>query len=248
MERNKRVQEVFLREYMGRFRDLVISRLPNEEWVRAYKDSIVEREIATSLRPGQVAYALIADPKAVRLDDEPEEQTAVYVTQTQELVSPLATLLITHSPWTIDRLPREAKDVKGVQYVHRRVSEDEVVRLRDRNDDTLETFRGSFRDAGATYTKDHEEKVEKPASLPDVLFQAIRMEFGIKERMLQHWGFAYRLREQTLKGMISSKLRWEKYLGDPTYTKWVAPLPDLKKIPGQQVKIMLKEFQSKIAQ
>jgi len=246
-ERNKRVQEVFLRTFMDKFRELVVSQLPEDKWGRAYRDAIQEREVATSLRPGQHAYALIAVPKAVKLEDEPNETTAVYVVQERETITVLGTLLVQHGPWTIDRLPREAKGVEGVKYVHRKVTEDEVVRLRKRNDEILDEYRDNFKVAGATYDKDHQDDVEKPASIPDLLFTALRLEFGIKMKRLAHWGFAYRLKEQTMKGMVRDP-QWEKYLRDPNFTKWVSPLPNLKKIPGQQVKVMIKAFQAKIAQ
>jgi hypothetical protein len=243
-KRLDRMRHNLVRELMKRFKKDLESKLPASDEMKQYVEAIEERRLTGSFRKPEFAYALIAVPEKMDLKDLNKAQTVVYAVRTKSVVSDLAVLLIELSPWIVDRLPVNIPEDE-VKLHHRNVTEDEVERLRERSDEVLATRKSDLRKAGARF-KRREEDPDPPQSMPDLAFKALRMELGIKHRQVKHWGYAIEQVENHLKQMLRGDNDYRKYIADPYFTEWNAPMENREKMSAQEFLRDYFEFQKRV--
>jgi hypothetical protein len=231
-----------MRDVVKQFKEDVEAKIPKK--LKPYREAIEKKELLGSFKPGELAYAVVAEGKKLKLKDVNKRLNVVYVVQKKREIDEYAQLLIENGPWAIARLPVNIPDT--VKLIHREVTKEEVRKVQDANDKMLGQFKRDFEAAGARFGK-IEEEPEQPESMSDLLFKALRMEFGIKHQAMPHWGHAYKRIEQRLRGLMRKEgSKYESLLGDETNTDWVTPLREWDKISVQEFMRKYKDFQKKV--
>jgi len=241
-ERMEAMRKRIMRDLVEVFEKEVKDPLQNEI-MNAYKESIEPRVIKTSMREGELAYALVSNPKPLEVSDLSEENHVVYVLPKGQADS-LGQLLIEYSPWVKSRLPKNLGDVVGIRMTHRQVSNKEVAKVRALNDRMLKDHAREFARADAQLPKDRVP--EPPKSVPDIMFQALRMEFGIMSPFIPHWGRAYKMRMAILKGLFKDKKKYTRYVVDANFNGWTQKLKKWKPLSLQRFKTQYAQFEKKI--
>lgn len=187
------------------------SKLPSTPEMKEYGKSfrIVKLTGAVKEADGHLAYAIVADRRAVDIASLPENRIAIYVVQKHKgEVSDLATLAIKYGPWTAEMLPGPLSSAE-VKLVHRQVTEGEVLRLKERNLQVRRRLKEHFERAGMK--QEVPKKLAVTKSLPDLFFLALRMEMGIGMTPVKHWRYAVGKMHARLKEMARSG-KYEQYL------------------------------------
>lgn len=221
----------------------VLSNLPNESRAKEYGDAIKEAEFTGSLRKGEMCYGLYASDKELELKDLDKTYDVVYVLPAKEPVSLLGALCIEYSPWTVDKLPENVGAAKDVKLVTRRVTSEEVEKVRTINNDVLKKESAKFKEAEAKLPRTVDE-IEKPKAMSDLKFQALRWEFGLKEKQIAHWKPAVGMFWQRIKERVQGSNEYERIIGDDRYSQWKSDPENWEKIPIQEID---KNFQKKVA-
>jgi hypothetical protein len=243
-ERMDAMRKRIMRDLVEATADAVKEPLPNTEEMALYKKSIQPREIKTSAKEGELAYALVSDPVPLELSNLGEENHVIYVLHEGTQTDALGLLLIDHGPWVKSRLPANLADVPNVRMIHRQVTSKEVDKVRALNDKTLKDHKREFEVANAQVKK--KEAPDPPASVPDIMFQAIRMEFGIMMQPTPHWKRAYDLRMAILKELLSDKKKYSQYIWDADFNGWVQRVKKWKPLSAQSFKKNYAKFDKKV--
>jgi hypothetical protein len=232
-----------MRDFLDEFEKEVKEPLPQTRAMNVYSKSITQYQIKVDDEKGVYAYALASNPKPLELSKLREDNHVVYATAAFD-TDALGMLLIENGPWVKNRLPENLSDVDGVRLVHREVTADEVAKVAKANDKVLKERARDFAEAGAKVTK--KKNPIAPASVPDLMFQAIRMEFGIMGPSVPHWGRAYRKRMSILKRVLKDKKKYTKYIADPDFNGWTQTLERLKTVTAQGFNKRYGPFEKKI--
>lgn len=244
-ERMDAMRKRIMRDLVKEFEAEVKDPLPKTDEMQQYADSIEVREVKTSAKEGELAYALVSNPKPLALSDIGEENHVIYVLQEGGQTDALGMLLIDYSPWVKSRIPSNLADVPGIRMVHRKVSGEEVDKIRVLNDKVLRNREREFKHANAQVKK-RDEELEPPKSMPDIMFQALRLEFGIKGPSIPHWKKAYDLRMNILKKVLKDKKKYTRYVVDANFNGWVQRVKKWKPISAQRFKKQYGLFEKKV--
>lgn len=250
LRRNERMQamrERMLRDLTEALAKQVRDAIPPGKEMEVYKKSIETREFSGNLPKDMSAYAIISNPEPMEVSDLDPKSYVIYVVPKGPVTDFFGQLLIQYSPWTKIRLPVNYMEAQGVQFVHRKVSEGEIERLRDLNDRVLKDNAKAFQKAQAKLPPKPEAEIKPPVSMPDIMFLALRMEFGIQERHVPHWGLAYKRRMETLRRLLGDNEKYAKYVMDPNYNGWVQTMKRWKKISPQRFSTQYDAFDKAIA-
>lgn len=248
-ERMTAMRKRMMRDLTKSFADEVKEAIPEGTEMKAYKDSIETRRVTGSMKDSESAFAIISDPKPLKLQDLNPESYVIYAVPAGASTDFYGQLLIQYSPWVKDRLPLNYADAQGVRFVHRKVTEDETKRLTDVNDRVLKDNKVAFRRALAQLPPKPEKEIEQlrpPESMPDIMFMALRMEFGIQSRHVPHWGRAYRHREKILRRVLKDKKKYSRFVMDPNFNGWVQRMKQWKSISPQKFKTQYGKFEKAI--
>lgn len=240
------VRHKIMMDFTEKFRDLVISKIPDTKEGVAYKEAIQTRELAGSFSVEELGYALIADPEEMMLYDLNQKETVVYIVPINDKVEQLSALLINNSPWVISRLPKNIGNLKDIKLVHRTVTENEADKVQETNINLLKKSKKSFEKAGAKYVISEDEKIDQPKSMPDLVFMALRMEFGLYSKQVPHWKYAIKNSKTILQEMFADKKEYARYLNNDDFNDWVKPLKKIKKIPIKEFNSKFGDFQKKV--
>jgi len=241
--RVERVKHELVRGMARRFMEDMKAQLPDTPEMEQYKDSLQLRALTGPVKKDEVSYAIFSDPKEMEVAHLNEKEAVVYVEAKLGKLSELSQLAIDYSPWTVDQLPRNLPGHE-VRFVHRQVTEGEVDEIRERNLKTIQQYSAQFTRAGAKFDK--ADEIDQPATIPDLAFQAIRMEFGIGQKPVRHWSYALHRFSGRIKEMTTSPSIYGKHVEDPNFTGWRAPMGRVRKMTLQDFLSKCKEFQERV--
>ena len=194
-----------------------------EEW-SAYRRSLEVARIS-GMPVGTAGVVLHANMRSrqVRRVDVP--RTVLYIRSTRKLrrVKPEITILERFSPWTLQTLPFMPKRGEAL-VVSRRVSKREVEQVeKDRLKDRTKWRRELDRAGVKEVKKDRQLQIPKKVrALPDVAFEALRLEFGLGNvKQKAHWRPALRrLKSGGIKSMIRLNRKLRLAFTDLDFRGW----------------------------
>jgi len=187
---------------------------------RAYKKSFEVVEVTGA--PSRAAvYAIRLNPKVRTLRKKDSETTVLYVkpVSTMMRVKPEVQVLMDYGPWPVDMLPF-TPDARQAIIVSRKVSKGEVTAVRGQREGDRSEWQQAMTKAGRRMKKPLVKIPPKIRALPDVVFQALRLEYGLGgERSKPHWRPGIRtIVSLGLRAMIK-KRRLGRYF-NPFFTGW----------------------------
>lgn len=167
---------------------------------------------------GSTELAITLRAKAGAVAALPVDKVVVYIRRKAH-AKPDAVLdiLVRFSPWPLDTLPVVPAS-KAATIYHRRVTRDEVNRVRQQRRDDSSVWRVALQRAGARV----EPMVLDPATpvVPDMLFQALRLEFGSRDRTgMPVWRPALKTIDARLRRLSRGKRLREILYGSPAKVK-----------------------------
>lgn len=217
----KRLAEIFL--------EILKKYIPND--MDEYLDSLRVVELVGGMEKNDFAFAVVADPEKMEASSLDPDTTVVYIVNMGQKISLLATLVIAHSPWTLDQMPM-GFNPNSVDIIYREVSKSEVNRLRAVNKRVLMEKEGEFARAGSR--RKSKKDLSEMKAAPDLVFKAIRMEFGIQEKRRPHWSKSLKEVWKEFEKEIKSDKLFERYLTDYSFTGY--------KGKGKRLGIMKNSF------
>lgn len=170
-------------------------------------------------------YVIRALPRKMNITKEDSNSVVIYVSAKTNLMRsvPEATkILEDFSPWTTEMIPY-APDPKTATVISRRVSPREVNRVRQlRNRDKV-VWRRRAKEAGIKIERTiFQPRPRELASVPDVAFESLRLEFGLGGSPSKpHWRKAIlKLALRGEAGMIARKREFIRTMTDSTFRAW----------------------------
>jgi hypothetical protein len=223
--------------------------LPKGSDYDAYRSSLEVVQVV-GLPRGMGGYAIRVNKRARKVREVDVPLTIVYVRANRKLrrIPKAIKILEKYSPWTVQTLPFQPKRSEAL-VISRRVSRREVekvgkARLKDRP-----AWRKALDKTGRReISKDKQLNIPKKVNaLPDVAFEAIRLEFGAGGMKAQpHWKPALRELVSTgMKHMLRSDHRIKRSYLSAGYTQWKHWPPRKHKIRLLELKTFLP-FQKKL--
>ena len=198
---------------------------------------------------GSDTYAILHDGRVPtkHLSDLDGETTALYVKPPGRPIGKqgaIAQLLAPFSPFTLRSWPAVLNRSPAV-VVYRSVRRDEVRRIYNRNLKDQHSMKQALARVGVRFKVD-EYAAEDVEAVSDIVFQVLRLEFGLGTRKQPHW------RPGIRKGQSSAVLRWVaeqpqivRTLSDPRYPGWRS-LGMIRKVIEARDLEELREFQERI--
>ena len=197
----------------------VRKKIPPEDAYKVYRDSLEVR----SVRPfgGGIRTTLVrVDPDARRVTRVDASHTVLYVRPKRvPNIPPYVSVLARYSPWTADTLPLAPKPTEA-DIVSRRVRVSEVervrlMRLRGKQSWLRDLARGGVRPSQA------EQRLVPRAlgAYPDIMFEALRLEFGIGKAPSPHWRPAIAQVPKLLRKILQDK-DLQATLKDTKFAGW----------------------------
>lgn len=190
--RTKGVRRLVAFRAAEKVRGALLEKIPRNGWSE-YREALKVSRVTGDLG-GANAFSVYADPKARKVREVDEPKTLLYIRSRRRLkrVKPEIQVLEKYSPWTLETLPFTPKR-SDAQLVSRTVTKREVkkvtkARLRDRKQWRHELLR-----AGVPLPKPRlGAEGAVPKVVPDVAFEAMRLEFGFGVKGVPHWRPAIR--------------------------------------------------------
>jgi hypothetical protein len=173
--------------------DEVSSRLPSTKEFDNLKNSLRVQRVE-GLEPGEQAYAVHADRsrlKKVKARNIKPDRNVLYVRPKRgrlARIPPEIVILARYSPWTLDSLPFFPSKRISTMYM-RQVSVPEVDKVREARLKDRQIWEQSLAKVGVRIDKKDKIKIPPRAEvIEDIVFRAIRLEFGIgKEQARPAW-------------------------------------------------------------
>lgn len=195
----------------------VLARLPPG----TYKDSL---EVVAV---GNDAFAVRAIPKARKVAEVDAEATVLYVrprSRRMLRLHPEIGVLAIHSPWTMDTLPF-FPNRRHAKVVSRSVRREEVEAVAEDRKKDQRVWKAELERLGVR----PEVKLVVPPKarvLPDVAFEALRIEFGLGgKKSRAHWRPALRaLANQGVPGMLNRRSAAMKPVSSFRYATGLLPV------------------------
>lgn len=202
----------------------ILQNLPNKDDWSSYRSSLQVARVAGAPK-GVSAYALRAATRTSRTKKAAVDLTILYVRPTSRLrrTRPEIEILRKFSPWTFQTLPFTPKRSEAI-LISRKVNKREVdkvtkARLKDRP-----LWHKALAKTGRRETrKDQRLDIPKKVhTLPDVAFEALRLEFGLGGVKGQpHWRPAIQaLISSGLRSMFAHDPKIIKLFKDPKFRDW----------------------------
>lgn len=197
--------------------------IPSGDNWKAYKQSL-ELAKATGLSEGEEAWVIRTRQKAKKIRRVDGKEVALYVRSHRPPKRPSEEVLVLarFSPWTLDTIPFFPKKSEAIM-VSRKMTQREVQKIakqrqKDASEWKLLLARLGIRDAG----KRKKKTMPDARAVPDVAFEAIRLEFGLGDvRGKMHWRPALRrLRGSGFFGFAKNRRDWRRTMQDPWYREW----------------------------
>jgi hypothetical protein len=203
-------------------------RMPGGGAWRRYRQSLQTVKV-TGTGPRESAYAVRVNPKARAVKRMDAPRTVLYVRPKGRFPRPEIAVLAEFSPWTLDTIPFTPSPASAV-LISRRVRMDEVIEVARLRREEQSEWRKRLELAGYQAPRKKLLTVSRRLkAIPDVAFEAIRLEFGLGGGRLQsHWRPALRSivsrgivgiirREKLGRALRSGFLGWKKWKPRPKH-------------------------------
>lgn len=189
-----------------------------DDW-NAYRTSLEVVEVAGLGE--QVAFAVRANPRSRVVRDLETPDTVLYVRARPRLkkVKPEIQILEKYSPWTLRTLPFVPARSDAV-LVSRKVRVREVEKIQKRRTADRRLWRAELARVGKRIPVVRPDSVRVAKTVPDVAFEAFRLEFGIGRKAEPHWrpSLRHAIRDGLLEMRRDPKIRAS--LIRPSFTLW----------------------------
>lgn len=201
-------------------RDKILEFLPTQDDLAPYRSAIEVVGVS-----GGAVYAVRVSARKRRVKKVDIPRTVLYVQANKRLsrTLPEIAVLEQYSPWTVQTLPFTPKRSEAL-VVSRKVSRREVeriakARMRDQQEWQKALSKAGRREVRKDKRLDIPKKVH---ALPDVAFEALRLEFGLGGVKGQpHWKPAIRdFLSSGLKGMLRQDRRLVHLFTKKSFTAW----------------------------
>lgn len=194
-------------------------KLPSRgEW-RRYKRAL--EVVRVSAGRDKSSFAVRLNPKARQVRSWDAAKVVLYVRQKGRKVDPKVAVLVAHNPWTLSTIPFTPKPSRAV-VISRRVRREEVASVGKLREGDKSEWTRELVSAGYNQTNKRMMQVSpKVKAIPDVAFEALRMEFGLGgEKTHPVWRPAIRgLVSEGIVGIIRSE-RLDRAISTSTYYGW----------------------------
>ena len=174
--------------------DGVMERVPTKDDFTVYANSLEVVRVAGT-KNGEAAFAVQASPKARSVRKVDAQKVVLYIRPRRKMarVPPQIAVLEKYNPWTLDLLPFMPKKHDAL-VIMRRVNGREVLKIAEQRRRDRPQWRKELARVGAVPSKKSvAPKVPKHAkAIPDVAFEALRLEFGLGVQPKPHWRPALR--------------------------------------------------------
>lgn len=202
----------------------LLERIPKtEEWF-PYRASLEIAKVTGTPRELS-AYTLRSNVRDRRVRQVDAPKTVLYIRSKSRLrrVKPEIEILEKYSPWTLQTLPFMPKRGDAL-VITRRVSKREVAEIeKQRMKDRPKWRRDLDRAGHREINKDNKLKLSpKARMLPDVAFEALRLEFGLGGvKGKPHWRPSIRqLKTTGFKSMLRRDRSLKRAFTDPNFRGW----------------------------
>ncbi len=259
--RRKRWEALFSKASLDiakEFRKSVIKNIPTVDYARDYKKSITIRRMLGA-KDFERAYAVISEPKEVALSDIDQKRNVLYIFQTGEAVTDLGAYLEEYSPFVPKFFAKHAEGlyrVGGIRLINRRVTEDEYSRVAEKNLADYEGNKDRLRGAFDAFNRDfraelkaikEQEKKPEVKTMPDWMFMALRMEFGIGGKHHPHWSKAVKEIPKMVQKLSKKNGKlYSKYMASAKFKDWTMKQRKLKGLSIEDFKSKYLRFQEKV--
>lgn len=220
-----------------------VSRIPMAPAYKTYRDAL--RLVQGGL-PSEPIFAVVGE---VAKSEIIEKATDIIYFKPRKKIGKMdkaLSVLIQFQPWTQDTLPFTPTSDKAT-LMKRTVSKQDVIAIAKAREDDRPKWTSLLSEAGVQ-VKRQEAKIPSAASaLPDILYTAMRLEFGLGgAQAVAHWRPAYREAQELVKrvffkpSMSEALLNWK----DDQWMKW----RDLsaERVPAKMIDD-LADFQTRVA-
>lgn len=194
-----------------------------EEWA-PYRASLEIAKVSGTPRD-IVAFALRSNVRDRRVRQVDAPKTVLYIRSKNRLrrVKPEIEILEKYSPWTLQTLPFMPKRGDAL-VITRRVSKREVTEIEKKRTKDRPKWRRELDQSGhREVKKDNKLKLPKKAQMiPDVAFEALRLEFGLGGvKGKPHWRPSIRrLKTTGFKSILRRDRHLKQAFTDPNYRGW----------------------------
>jgi hypothetical protein len=200
----------------------MLERIPKKEEWKAYRMALRVYKV-TGADAVDAVYSIRVDlrHRAVRKVDPPKSILFVKVPKKMRTPKREIVLLEKYNPWTYDTIPFVPSKADAVVIV-RRVATREAVRVAKEKVRVLKKIRVEMARVGKRMRKASKVHVSKRASnIPDVVFEALKLEFGLGGAAKPHWRPAIRdLIGPGLRRIKRTKPDLSKALLAESFTGW----------------------------
>jgi hypothetical protein len=197
----------------------LLEKIPKGDW-DAYRESLKVARVSGDLG-GATAFAVYSSPKARKVREVDEPKTLLYIRSRRRLkrVKPEIEVLEKYSPWTLQTLPFTPKR-SDAQVISRTATEREVNKVTRARQKDRKLWRPELIRLGVPVPITRVEAAQLPRTVPDVAFEATRLEFGFGVKGVPHWRPAI----ARLTGAGLSELRRDPGVRSaftkPAFTDW----------------------------
>ena len=165
----------------------LMENIPKGDDWNAYRASLEVVEV-TGLGDEAVSFAVRANPRSrtVRNVDAPD--TVLYIRSRRNLkrIKPEVQILEKYNPWTLQTLPF-IPDRSDAMVISRKVKEREVEKIQRKRIADRKLWRAELSKVGKRVPIVRPESTRVAKTVPDVAFEAFRLEFGIGRKPEPHW-------------------------------------------------------------
>jgi hypothetical protein len=178
----------------GEIRSGILQRLPKTEEVKPYRMALDVARVA-GLSPGDSAYAVWVNPRHRKVKTVDVGRVVLYVCPRTVLgkVNAEAAVLEKYNPWTYDSLPFWPPQAKALVKT-KRASKNRITRVRRMRRKDRPRWRRELARLGVRLNEDKSTKKPKidpknfsKREVPQIIFDALRMEFGLERKAQPHW-------------------------------------------------------------
>lgn len=205
-------------------KDLVAGRIPTKDDYATYADSLEVVRVAGVSPEDGVAFAIRVKPRARRVRQVDSKKVVLYIRPRRRLARtpPQIEILEKYNPWTLDTLPFMPKKREAL-VIMRRVNGREVTKIAEQRKRDKSEWRKDLSRVGVLPAqKGTQPKLGRHAkAVPDVAFEALRLEFGLGVQPKPHWRPALRqFLPSGFQGMLRKMPGLKAALTKPNFYGW----------------------------
>jgi hypothetical protein len=195
-------------------------KVPKTDAWQAYRTALEIAQVNVNPQDGD-AFMVRANPKARTVRNVDASDTLLYVRGHNRLkkISQKVRILEKYSPWTLQTLPF-TPDRSEARIVSRKVSKREADKIASRRLKERHKWRSELSREGVRPLPIRSKEAKVVKTVPDVAFEAMRMEFGIGQKAVPHWRPAAANVLRNGIGEMKRDPQMQAALGDPRFTGW----------------------------